>query len=92
MISSLLGKALVTLVEKRGLPSDSTYVLEAEPGKPDIIRRDDGVNMRSVIIKPVHEISNNLVFATSKASDQPAHTRSLIGAFARLSILQLLSY
>ena len=39
-------------------------------------------------IEPVHEISNNVVFATSKASDQPAHTHSLIRAFAiRLSIL-----
>ena len=39
------------------------------------------------IIEPVHEISNNVVCATSKASDQPAHTRSLIRAFAsRLSI------
>ena len=39
-------------------------------------------------IEPVHEISNNVVCATSKASDQPAHTRSLIRAFAsRLSIL-----
>ena len=28
--------------------------------------------------EPVHEISNNVVCATSKASDQPAHTRSLI--------------
>ena len=38
--------------------------------------------------EPVHEISNNLVCATSKTSDQPAHTRSLIRAFAsRLSIL-----
>ena len=37
--------------------------------------------------EPVHEISNNVVCATSKASDQPAHTRSLIRAFAsRLSI------
>ena len=37
--------------------------------------------------EPVHEISNNLVCATSKASDQPAHTRSLVKAFAcRLSI------
>ena len=34
------------------------------------------------IIEPVHEISNNVVCATSKASDQPAHTRSLIRAFA----------
>ena len=38
--------------------------------------------------EPVHEISNNLVCATSKASDQPAHTRRLIRAFgSRLSIL-----
>ena len=38
--------------------------------------------------EPVHEISNHVVCATSKASDQPGHTRSLIRAFAsRLSIL-----
>ena len=45
------------------------------------------------INEPVHEISNNVVCATSKASDQPVHMRSLIRAFAsRLSILRLLSY
>ena len=39
-------------------------------------------------IEPRHEISNNVVCATSKDSDQPAHTRSLIRAFAsRLNIL-----
>ena len=32
--------------------------------------------------EPVHEISNNVVCATSKASDQPARMRSLIRAFA----------
>ena len=38
--------------------------------------------------EPRHETSNNMVCATSKASDQPAHTRSLIRAFAsRLIIL-----
>ena len=38
--------------------------------------------------EPWHGISNNVVCATSKASDQPAHTHSLIRAFAsRLSIL-----
>ena len=38
--------------------------------------------------EPVHEISNKVVCATSKASDQPAHARSLIRTFAsRLSIL-----
>ena len=33
--------------------------------------------------EPQHEVSNNVVCATSKGSDQPAHTRSLIRAFAR---------
>ena len=43
--------------------------------------------------EPVHEISNNVVCSTSKASDQPAHMRSLIRAFAsRLSILRLLRF
>ena len=38
--------------------------------------------------EPQHVISNNVVCATSKASDQPAHRRSLIRAFAsRLNIL-----
>ena len=38
--------------------------------------------------EPVHEISNYVVCATSKASDQPANMRSLIRALAcRLSIL-----
>ena len=41
-----------------------------------------------ILFEPVHEISNNVVCVTSKASDQPAHMRSLIKAFAsRLSIL-----
>ena len=34
------------------------------------------------VFEPVHEISNNVVCATSKASDQSAHTRRLIRAFA----------
>ena len=37
-----------------------------------------------ILFEPVHEISNNVVCATSKASDQLAHTRSLIRAFASL--------
>ena len=32
--------------------------------------------------EPRHKISNNVVCGTSKASDQPAHMRSLIRAFA----------
>ena len=43
--------------------------------------------------EPWHEISNSVVCATSKDSDQPAHTRRLIKAFAcRLNILWVLSY
>ena len=46
-----------------------------------------------VIIEPKHEISKNVACATSTGSDQPAHTRSLIRAFAsRLNILLVLSY
>ena len=46
------------------------------------------VSYNKIINEPVHEISNNVVCATSKASDQPAHMRSLIRAFAScLSIL-----
>ena len=54
-------------------------------------KKDAYIKTNNTVIKvnePVHEISNNVVCATSKASDQPAHTRSLIRAFAsRLSIL-----
>ena len=40
------------------------------------------------LFETVNEISNNVVCATSKALDQPAHMCSLIRAFAsRLSIL-----
>ena len=36
----------------------------------------------STLYEPGHEISNNVVCATSIASDQPAHTCSLIRAVA----------
>ena len=46
------------------------------------------ITQHAKINEPVHEISNNVVCATSKVTDQPAHTRSLIRAFAcRLSII-----
>ena len=47
-------------------------------------------NKNQVILRnePRHEIYNNVVCATNKASDQPAHTCSLIRAFAsRMNIL-----
>ena len=43
---------------------------------------------QSTLYEPEHDISNKVVYVTSKASDQPALTRSLVRAFAsRLSIL-----
>ena len=51
-------------------------------------KADTQSKLRSENFEPMHEISNNVVCATSKAYDQPAHTRSLIRAFAsRLGIL-----
>ena len=59
---------------------------------PQVFVSVDFSDLRTVLTdvayEQVHEISNDVVCATSKASDQPAHTRSLIRAFAsRLSIL-----
>ena len=49
--------------------------------------------IKNIAYEPRHEISKNVVCATSKGSDQPGYTRNLIRAFAsRLNILQLLSY
>ena len=43
--------------------------------------------------EPRHKISSNVICATSKDSDQPAHTRSLIRDFAsRLNFLCVLWY
>ena len=48
----------------------------------------EGLTARNVVIcpyfEPRHEISNIIVCATSKGSDQPAHTCRLIRAFASL--------
>ena len=48
------------------------------------------INSSDKLIEPRHEISNNVVCATSKAADQHAQRRSLIRAFAsRLNILSV---
>ena len=45
-------------------------------------------SFKAILFEPLHEISNNVVYAASKGSDQPAHTRRLIRAFAcRLNII-----
>ena len=59
LISSLPGKTLRTLVELRGLPSDSTCVLEAEPGKLDIKRREPGILLISLPIGSLFKLAIN---------------------------------
>ena len=52
-------------------------------GKFHLCKRvDNQYFMLAYIYEPVHEISNNVVCATSKASDQLAHKHSLIRTFA----------
>ena len=60
MISSLAGKALRTFLESRGLPSDSTCVLKAEPDKLDTWYS-------------IEHITYILAYAISTISDQLAH-------------------
>ena len=58
--------------------------------KKHIYILNSGITLAHIIkiFEPVHDISNNVVCATNKASDKPAHMHSLIRAFAsRLSIL-----
>ena len=63
-------------------------IFHAKDGKGGIIYEIACIFISFNRYEPVHEISNNVACVTSKASDQPAHTRSLIRAFAScLSIL-----
>ena len=62
-------------------------------GQVTLDRSPEFLFKSSNLYEPWHGISNNVECATSKASDQSAHTRSLIRAFAsRLNILWVLSY
>ena len=76
LFKELLFLALVVILLDRVEPSRSILV------------KGSMRNVYVTLFEPVHEISNNLVCATSKVSDQPGQTRSLIRAFAsRLNIL-----
>ena len=58
------------------------------PCQPRNERKNKGLDLLDNINEPQHEISNNVVCATSTCSGQPAHTRSLVSAFAsRYNIL-----
>ena len=51
------------------------------------------VDNQRIPYEPRNEIFNNVVCATSKGSDQPVRTHSLIRAFtSRLNIIRVLSY
>ena len=58
MISSLPGKALRMLVESQGLPSDSTSVLEAEPGILDIKRGEPGILFISLQVVSLFKLTS----------------------------------
>ena len=71
--------------------SENISLLRKKPTKMSQASQDNGNITRLVLIysaeavyikeillyEPVYEISNNVVCATSKASDQPAHKHSL---------------
>ena len=68
------------------------YILSKRPLNYIVIdiwsNRQGGISSGSAFLANLkihesqHEISNNVVCATSKGSDQPAHVRSLIRAYA----------
>ena len=55
--------------------------------KIDRKSKKDKIDSWTKLVEPWHEISYTVVFATNKASDQPAHTRSLIRDFASRSTI-----
>ena len=81
-----IASSFFTVFQKRPRLGSRIFVAET-------INRPVSYHLVVVKYEPVHEISNNVLCATIKASDQPAHTRSLIRAFAsRLNILWMLSF
>ena len=46
------------LVESRGLPRDSTCIFVAEPGKPDIKRREPGSLFISLLADSLFKLVN----------------------------------
>ena len=47
------------MLTSRGLPSDSTCVLKAEPGKLDIKRRESGILFISLSIVMLNTLQNS---------------------------------
>ena len=83
MTETLLNGTLIIKLNQHDF--GSFYRISSKKPKHDALSQR---KLNIIINEPVHDISNNVVFAINKASDQPAHTRSLIRAFAcRLNVL-----
>ena len=83
-------KSILSSFDKKSLKGENAYSSKQmeKYSVGDINKLSKIINQTRLLAETEHEISNNVVCATNKASDQPAHTRSLIRAFAsRLSIL-----
>ena len=71
----------MTFGERRSQKQNTLRYFPTALTAPRLIKKE-------ILNEPQHEIFNNVVCATSKRSDQPAHTRSLIRAFtSRFDIL-----
>ena len=95
---SLLKKTVVRVGPPLAKLSGSVHVVRgysarSRPVCNVLTTENTYLHVRHIVYEPVHDISINVVCATSKASDQPVQTCSLIRAFAGpLSILSLFSY
>ena len=88
----IIGTSILEVCERPECVSSRCCVSRRVPGGQDVLVCLYGITpvylRESSMYEPQNEISNNVVYATSKGSDQPAHARSLIRAFAsRLDIL-----
>ena len=82
--SVVLRCAFNSLMQKKALWTiETTY---ENPHRSVDFLMSSQVFIQSRTFEPWHDISKNVVCATSKASDQPAHTRSLTRAFASACI------
>ena len=83
-------KYLLTLFKLINLSTEANSVdpVHTVQHGSTLFEQETSKTFRQTTFEPPHGISNNVVCVTGKASDQPAHMRSLIRAFAsRLYII-----
>ena len=92
-ISSNHGTLRITFLQPKYLTVWSFLVFHKKKSWKLSLKIFISTSWHTYIYEPRHDISNNVVCASSKVSDQPVHMRSLIRAFANhLNILCILSY